>query len=270
MFEAVALAWFGSGVFRQCTRRVRSVSFAASLFEADRLEKLRSAVIESLGMQENSDVREGWMHEVRGPYVGPASGGLRAWCCGRGRRQHGFRFVSALGSSWLSAFLALVAADSAGAWLLRDPQAASGPRRAQHTSRGACYGRPVGRRGPHLQGGKSERSACMAGRRGAVCSFLARKVSQCSVRWVPAAVRRAEGPFALLKCGVPSEVPLSATVFDGTQAEPLNPLAVVRRRVLLATPGDGKSWLRADSFDNRPCSAGQFVSSFRVSGRPTW
>ena len=38
-----------------------------SLFEAGRLQKLRSAVVESLGMQENSDVREGEKREARGP-----------------------------------------------------------------------------------------------------------------------------------------------------------------------------------------------------------
>ena len=47
--------------------------------------------------------------------------------------------------------------------------------------------------------------------------------------------------LAVFKCGNLSEVPLSATVFDGTQAEPLNPLAVVRRTVLFAHAGDGNS-----------------------------
>ena len=36
-------------------------------------------------------------------------------------------------------------------------------------------------------------------------------------------------------------MPLTATVFDGTQAEPLNPLAVVRRTVLFTSAGDGNA-----------------------------
>ena len=79
--------------------------------------------------------------------------------------------------------------------------------------------------------------------------------------------------LALFKCGKLSEVPLSATVFDGTQAEPLNPLAVVR-----SPPEDsavcacGRWEFRLHVFSLLRVTVARvcFFSSLRVSGRPTW
>ena len=99
LFEAVAVALVLGVLGGRWRPRGDAVRV---LFEATRQKMIRLAVMESLGMAENSDVREGWMHEARGPYGGSASGGLRAWGGGNGRsrRQNGL-FVSSFGSAWL-------------------------------------------------------------------------------------------------------------------------------------------------------------------------
>ena len=56
------------------------------------------------------------------------------------------------------------------------------------------------------------------------------------------------------------EVPLSATFFGDEQGEPLNPLAVVRKRVAFAC--DGGVWFHLFRSSR--------LRDSRVRGRPTW
>ena len=115
--------------------------------EADRMWKLREAVIFSLGLQENSDVREegdAWARQCVRDCFGVAGGG------GGLTRVAGFlHFLVFLGLAWAWRCCSLPLPT-----FVRDPHTARGPRRAEHAAIGDLAGGQRWRRGPGLHAEK--------------------------------------------------------------------------------------------------------------------